>query len=320
VFASSDRRRARPAQGRVFGVAAVLAFAAATELAAQAAEVCPPAEPECARAVVSAVDARARAVLAASGGSPLPGSASTLGRRTAASRHASVALRMSAVGSDAFAPAGDGGGEAAGKGTLVALSADGALAIFDGFFAAPTVGGVLSVDALASAGWLGGGGPIDVGGSFTWGAGARVGILRESFTLPGLSVSAMYRSVASLTGGEMQAPPVWNAQATALSLRATLGKRIGQLDAVVGAGWDDASGALSVVYPSALGGTEASGVRDLDEARWSAFAGVGWTFLVFQVAGEVGWIEGGSAQASEVADRAGTDGAWFGSLSFRFTY
>ncbi|HSM37159.1 MAG TPA: hypothetical protein VK837_12225, partial [Longimicrobiales bacterium] len=281
--------------------------------------VCPPAEPECARAVVSAVDARARAVLAASGGAPLPGAASTLGRRTASSRHASVALRLSAVGSDAFAPAADGG-EAAGKGTLVALSADGALAIFDGFFAAPTVGGVLSIDALASAGWLGGGGSIDVGESFTWGAGARVGILRESFTLPGLSVSAMYRGVASLTAGDMGAPPVWNAEATALSLRATLGKRIGQLDAVAGAGWDDASGAIGVVYRSTLGGIEASGVRDLDEARWSAFAGVGWTFLVFQVAGEAGWIEGGAAQASEVADRDGTDSAWFGSLSFRFTY
>jgi hypothetical protein len=286
---------------------------------AQVADVCPAGEPECARVVQSAVDARARAALAVSGGAPLPGSASTLGRRTATSRHASLALRLTAVGADAFAP-GAGAGDPPGSGTLIALSVDGALALFDGFVAAPTVGGVLSIDALASAGWLGAGGPIDARGAFVWGAGLRVGVLRESFTLPGLTVSAMYRDIARLTAGDGAAPPRWDVDADALSLRATVGKRIAALDAIVGGGWDRAGGSAAAGYTNSLSQTEGAGVRDLHDSRWSAFAGAGWTFLVFQLAGELGWVEGGAGHAEEAFRLAGSDGAWFGTLSFRFTY
>jgi hypothetical protein len=35
-----------------------------------------------------------------------------------------------------------------------------------------------------------------------WALGARVGILRESFTAPGVSVSAMYRSIGSFSYGD----------------------------------------------------------------------------------------------------------------------
>jgi hypothetical protein len=41
---------------------------------------------------------------------------------------------------------------------------------------------------------------------------------------------------------------------------------------------------------------------------------------VFQLAGELGWVEGGAGHAEEAFRLAGSDGAWFGTLSFRFTY
>lgn len=301
-------------------LAAALACAGAPALlAAQAAEVCPVGEAGCARAAISAADARARAALAVSGGSPLTGSASTLGRRTATSRHAGVALRMSATGARALVPAA-AGGRAAGEATLVGLSVDGAVALFDGFFVAPTVGGLLSVDLLGSAGWLGGGGPIDIDGAFTWGVGARVGVLRESFTLPGLSVSAVYRDVAALAAGDTAIGPAWAAETDAWSLRATVGKRIGAVDVLGGAGWDRTTGALSVTYASAPGTRESAGVPDLEDARWSGFAGIGWTFLVFQAAGEVGWVGGGDGYADDAGGVPAPEGGAFGSLAFRFTY
>lgn len=301
-------------------LAAALACAAAPAFAAgQAAEVCPPGEAGCARAVISAADARARAALAVSGGSPLTGSASTLGRRTATSRHVAVGLRLTAAGVRGLVPAA-AGAEGEGDGTLVALGVDGAVALFDGFFLAPTVGGVLSVDVLGSAGWLGGGGPVGVDGAFTWGAGARVGVLRESFTLPGLSVSAVYRDIAALAAGDTATGPAWATEADAWSVRATVGKRVGAVDVLGGAGWDRTGGELAATYTSALATRETAGVRDLEDARWSGFAGIGWTFLVFQVAGEVGWIGGGDGYAADTDSVPAPDGGVFGTLAFRFTY
>lgn len=308
MSASPERPAARAA------LAATLAAALAAPAAAQVADVCPPAEPACANAVLSALDARARAVLVASGGSPVPGSASTLGRRTARSRRATVAVRTT------FGRAGALRSEPDRHGTLAAVGVDGAIALFDGFFVAPTVGGVLSLDALASAGWVGGGDPPRLDGSFTWALGARVGVLRESFTLPGLSLSVMYRGMPSLAAGDTASGPAWTAESDALSVRGTLGKRIGGADAFAGVAWDRAGGSLEATYLDGSAVRESAGVRDLSEGRWAGFGGLGYTFLVFQLAVEAGWQAGGGRHAGQAFAIDASDGRFFGGLSFRFTY
>lgn len=324
-------RRVRRSGRTAFGALGVLwaAAFATTPAAGQVSDVCPEAEPECARGVLSAADGRAGFALVAAGGAPVPGSASTLGRRTATSRRFTTALRATFMSVDALLPA-SADAEPTGGGTAVAFGVDGALALFDGFFAAPTVGGVLSVDALASAGWVGGAGPMNVDGAFTWGAGLRLGILRESFTLPGVSASFMVREVGPLRSGPMASgivgppppgfQPAWVADADALVARLTLGKRIGAVDAFAGAGWDRVGGDLSLGFVAEDGSFSGAGVRDQTTSRWSALVGAGYTFLVFQVAGEAGWQQGGESHEEEGFRIDGSDGRFFGGFSFRFTY
>ncbi|HUG02561.1 MAG TPA: hypothetical protein VML95_11900 [Longimicrobiales bacterium] len=313
MFGWSDRRRFAGA-----ALAALAATAAGSAARAQVPDVCPPGEPGCAVAVLSAADARARAALVASGGSPVPGSASTLGRRTAHSRRATAAARLSLGPASTFRSAPVPGGTVR-DGALVALAVDGAIALFDGFFAAPTVGGVLSIDALGSLGWVGGGGPIEIDGGLTWAVGARVGVFRESFTLPGLAVSVMYRGIGSLAVVD-SAAPTWSADADALAVRATLGKRLGGVDAFAGVAWDRSDGSLGVSYVNQSAVREEAIVRDHSEARWAGFGGLGYTFLVFQLAAEAGWQGGGEGYAEEGFEIGASKGRPFGSVSFRFTY
>ncbi|MEN8375465.1 MAG: hypothetical protein ABFS34_08455 [Gemmatimonadota bacterium] len=299
--------------------AAAVAGPATQRAVAQVPEVCPAGEQGCALAVLSGLDAWARAALVAGGGSPLPGSASTLGKRTAASRHVAIATRVT-VGevlgvrgaTSQVAPSVDG--------TLVAVGVDAAVALFDGFFAAPTVGGVFSIDALASVGWIGGGGSLDVSDGMTWALGARLGVLRESFTLPGLTVSAAYRQIARFEAASAGDGPGWQGDLDGLSVRLTAGKRLGSVDALVGAGWDRVGGPLSASYTNLAGAPEVSAVADVDVGRWAGFAGVGWTFLVFQVAAEAGWQAGGDGFSDSGVDIEPSGGRAFGGISFRFTY
>ena len=69
-----------------------------------------------------------------------------------------------------------------------------AVGLLDGFSIIPTVGGVLSLDVFATAG------TVKLpdskgfqGGASQLGLGVNVGLLRESFTMPGLSVSVAKR-------------------------------------------------------------------------------------------------------------------------------
>src|SRR5690606_33623796 len=60
----------------------------------------------------------------------------------------------------------------------------------------------------------------------TWAIGARVGILRESFTAPGVSVSAMYRSLPDLAYAQDSTASFANDDQSVMTYRATVGKRI----------------------------------------------------------------------------------------------
>src|SRR5690606_2935207 len=75
------------------------------------------------------------------------------------------------------------------------LALDGAAGVFRGFSPLPTVGGVGSLDVLAGIGLVfpPTGAGFRGGSKGTWALGARLGILRESFTFPGVSVTGMYR-------------------------------------------------------------------------------------------------------------------------------
>jgi hypothetical protein len=249
-----------------------------------------------------------RVGMLAAGGNPVPGTASTLGTRLGTLPRFSLAGRITAVNvtlpgiarTDAGAPFDF---------TAPAAHVDAAVGVLPGMALLPTVGGFGSLDVLASAGLLSlpAGRGFAANRPFTWAAGARLGVLRESFTMPGLSVSGMYRRIGGVDYGD----PALRRQDThftidgtsALNVRAAISKRVFTVDAAAGAGWDRTTSDVSLL----VGRGDGFGVRAAQdgfrETRTSAFANASWTMLVVSLVGEVGVQGGGNADGGEGAVR-----------------
>ncbi|MBW3535994.1 MAG: hypothetical protein KY453_12400, partial [Gemmatimonadetes bacterium] len=165
--------------------------------------------------------------LAGAGGTELPGGASTLGRRLARSPRMGLSLRVGGVaGSMPDFLSGAGPGDEAGVFTPVAQGIM-TVGLFDGFSPLPTVGGFLSLDVQGSAGrvFLPGGEGFQRDAN-VFGLAARLGVLRESFTLPGVTVSAARRWTREVRVGEPFHPERTGlaVDVATTSVRATVGK------------------------------------------------------------------------------------------------
>src|SRR5690606_29946809 len=107
----------------------------------------------------------------------------------------------------------------------------------------PMVGGLGSIDLLGSVAFL----PTidEVGLSrsiMNYGAGARVGLLRQGTLVPGISISGMYRRMGAVAFGDVNDPvdPDPGEFATnleTLSVRGVISKGILIFDLAVGAGY-----------------------------------------------------------------------------------
>jgi hypothetical protein len=263
----------------------------------------------------------------AAGGSDLPGSGSTLGHRLPGSPRLSVSGRVSLVRittpdvlGSASAPAGDD--------SFFVPSAHliGTIGLLDGFSLAPSVGGILSLDLFGNLHFLappeGAGFGDGTGG---WGLGGRLGIFRESFTLPGVSVSAGYRSLGDTEWGSWTDGDDAEAEfGTGItSLRAVIGKDLLGLGLLAGAGWDryTADGEARVRDPgSGLQGDVP--VDALARTRRLYFFGGSLTFVVLQASVEVGWADGhdSSFPAGEIGRFDPASGSLFGSFSLRLNF
>lgn len=254
----------------------------------------------------------ARASLAASGGNPTIGTASTLGIKLGSMPPISLGGRVSFARADV--PTASGGSATGEDITALFLGADARVGLYSGLSPFATVGGLGSVDLMASLG------VVKLPGDrfdspVSWGLGARLGILRESFTAPGLSVSGMYRKLGGMTIDdvtELDGSSTW-------SLRFAIGKRLTPVGLTAGVGWDRTSTDATVAIPQpGSPPLQASGEVGGD-GRFNAFADVSYTLVVLTVAAEVGWQGGGGATGvSGVSDHVGKGGL-FGGLIFRLT-
>lgn len=236
-----------------------------------------------------------------------------------------------------------------------ALSGTVSVGVFGGFSAIPTVGGIGSVDLLGTATWL----PFSVAeiegvregiADLSWGGGVRVGIVRESFLTPGVSVSLMHRRLGAISYGAVcpsaAVPTAWDDEGdysyesgvcptggdpgeftvdlSDWSARAVVGKRLLGIGAAAGIGYDRFSSDAG--YGFRAQGTAASQpnyfrVTDLDveTGRWSAFANASLSLLVASLAAEVGWLQGDEPiegfPSTSVFDPR--EGSFFGSVGLR---
>lgn len=253
-------------------------------------------------------------------GSEVPGSASTLGRRLGTTPRFALTARA------AFAPVAlpdllDPGSEPSREASFVvpALHVGMAVGVFDGFFLLPTVGGFLSLDLLGQTNvlFLPTADGFD-GKAASWTLGARVGILRESFTLPGVSVSVSHRDVQPLRFGDpMGAGSGWvDLDPTVTSVRATVGKDLLSVGILAGMGWDWYGGAATLSMSEGTRTEESS----FSNRRSMIFGGASMNFLILQLSGEVGWARGfGGVPGYRNTPFDAAAGSAFGSLAFRLT-
>lgn len=260
--------------------------------------------------------------LLAGAGSEVSGSASTLGRRLGTTPRVALEARAS-FAHMSLPDLSDPGDEPSRESTFIVPALRGGITagVFDGFSLLPTVGGFLGLDLLAqgSVAFLPTGEGFD-GKTTALTLGARIGLLRESFTLPGVSVSVARRWAGDVVygsvdtgGGSVEVDPA------VTSIRATVGKDLLSIGVLAGMGWDRYSGRATVEAASESG-TVLANVDQFHSSRRLLFGGAAMNFLVLQLSGEVGWAQGFDAVPGYYFEPYDpTSGTWYGSLAFRLT-
>jgi hypothetical protein len=214
--------------------------------------------------------------------------------------------------------------------TFPAAHLHGSMGLFNGFSPAPNVGGVLSLALSGSAHLV----RVPKGKGFQdnllgLGAGARLGILRESFNLPGVSLSAYHRSMGRSGFGDLEggSPAEARFDLRVSSLRGVVGKDVRGVGLFGGTGWERYAGDVRISVtdwrpgpPGASG--EASAAGKLSSHRRLYFLGASMTYVILQLSGEAGWAQG---FGTELPDRVVTGfdphaSSWFGSLAIRVTF
>ena len=255
-------------------------------------------------------------------GSEVPGTASNLGQRLGTTPR--VALSLRAGGLWARLPdLRDASGLGEASFLMPTVHTGVTLGLFDGFRLMPTVGGFLSLDVFAQLSFVflpESEGFEDATSAYS--VGARVGILREGFTLPGVSVSVSRRFGGSAALGDTSAgdPAQLSVDPSVTSLRMTVGKDLFAVEVLAGFGWDDYSADATWGVSDGVGGV-VTGAGSIDASRRLYFVSAARSFsIVFSLS-----VEGGIARGFDpVAGYTGaafdpTEGSLFGSFAFRLT-
>lgn len=268
-----------------------------------------PVPPSCARARAALQGARAGLGLAAAGGASFPGTNSTLGKRIGSMPRIGLAVS----GGLARAPLpelGSAGGSD--DRSVLSLRAVADVNLLQGFSPGPTVGGILSADLFGDISFLSPTGDGRYGdGVVGGGVGLRIGVLRESFSLPGVTVSVARRWIGDAGIGAADSGGGADLSTTATSLRGVVGKELFALGFLGGVGWDRYGGDGTVRADDAQ---SASDDREAD--RFLLFGGVTYSHLVWQFGLEAGWADAPDVDLLD-GDLETDDGALFGSLSIR---
>lgn len=254
------------------------------------------------------------------GGSPVPGTASTVGLRLRSSPRISLSGRV-ALAPVELPPLLDRTRSEGERGVLTAASVQTTVGVVHGLSLLPTVGGFLSVDIIARASLA----RAPVGKGFDRGAvrglaaGARLGLLRESLTLPGLSVTATWGRSTTVVFGDPDGTTTDGAMegaVTGLNITGAVSRRLLGLRLGGGVSYDRYGSDVTVRYPAAPA-VQAVTRADAVTHRWSGFGTLTWTRLIYHAVLELGWQE---APVPAGVMGLGVDPAsWWASVSLRLT-
>ncbi len=357
------------------GLAAALLAAYGSPVAAQSSNLADPctrvesgaptaAREWCIQAAQAVTSAQPQLGILLAAGNPLLGAGRAGGGfRLGILPQASVSAKLNLVQVQLPDLRSEGSGGATGarlNAVAPAISGTALIGLFPGMDVAPMLGGIGSLDLLAQATYL----PFKTLGSgvfdenspeLAYGGGVRIGVLRESFLLPGLAMSAMYRRLGearfgNVCRGTVQATDTDTSQGYNFeqglclgsglpapggdagefsfdlhntSVRAIVSKRLLLLGLAAGVGYDRWGSDIAFGFraPGDARFFRASGL-ELSSRRWSAFANGVLSLPFVALAIEAGWMEGGATldgyrpAGSRYDPHSGT---WFGSLGARLS-
>lgn len=199
---------------------------------------------------------------------------------------------------------------------------DVSVGVFDGLMLGSTLGGFASVELLGSLGPM----ILPAGAGFTndatgFGLGARVGLIRESFTAPGVSISGEYQWAGRIQYGDVSDgdDAQFGMDLKVASFRAGVSKSFVAVGLAFTLAYDhymsdvdfgiaDPQGDLLPVVPT-------SAPADLTSGRWSAFLDVSYIVLFFNIVAELGW-QGQEAYATSRGQEVAS-GNFFLSIGMR---
>ncbi|MBI4512503.1 MAG: hypothetical protein HY702_00195 [Gemmatimonadetes bacterium] len=230
------------------------------------------------------------------GANPVLGTASPLGTRAGLPRF-SLGARVGVVFvdlPDVFEVAGPGVPEEM-EFVVPLPQADLAVGLFSGFSLTPSVGGLGALDFLASATVLPAVEQLEET-KIAWGFGGRVGIFRESFVLPGASVSVMHKRLGRLAVGDIADgdEAEFGTDLRVLSLRGAVSKSFLIFGLTVGAGWDRYRSDIDFRFVSPVPPNEVQTVfsqdapGELETDRRSLFGEFRLTFAVLSLVAQAG--------------------------------
>jgi hypothetical protein len=154
-----------------------------------------------------------------------------------------------------------------------------------------------------------------------FGYGARVGLLRESGPVPGVSVSVMRRDIPRLAYGDLtdgdQYSYAVNLHAT--NLRVVASKQFAIVDVAAGLGWDKYTGDASVQFRDPVTSLVQPEIPfDLNQSRILAFLDAGLDLSTLKLLGEVGY-QGAKDQklSTDFEEFDTTKGKFFASFGLR---
>ncbi len=197
--------------------------------------------------------------------------------------------------------------------------------VFDGLQLGTTLGGLASVELLGTLGAIMLPDDEGFGGNVTGlGLGARIGVLRESFTAPGISISAMYKWHGRVQYGDTDRGDAgsFEMDMKVFSLRAGLSKSFVAFGFALTLGYDSYWSEVGFILDPPPAGPPvalpaAGETADLQAERWSAFVDVSYIVLYFNIVAEAGWQEEQKLISSK-GDEFGS-GNFFGTLGIRLT-
>lgn len=196
----------------------------------------------------------------------------------------------------------------------LALGVGAVIGLYEGLQPYPAFGGVFSLDALLGYSWLflpeseGYEGRSDIQ-TF----GVRIGLLRESFSAPGIAITVL-RSLGDPVIYSGAAEQVVNVDPSTTTLRLAIGKDLLGVGVHAAIGQDRMSSNVRMGVPTD-GGQILIFDGEYDTTRTVAQAGASLNFLVIRAQADVGWGFGGAGPAHPGLDADG--GSLFGSLSVR---